>query len=323
MSESDCIIRQGGWWGSKEAPKGNTPGVDVVGKVFQIREKTRTMFGLKARHSVLSLVKWGGNSRYMVVPAEKLVKIPEGIDPAEAACLPETYLTAFQVLHFGQGGALRYKDSSLRGKSVLIVGSMANNMGKAIIELALNAGVANIYATAKKKHWKTLISFGIMPLSQEPAEWISRIEGTIDLVLAANGGMREEVTPIHYRALHPKDGKLILCGHRAAGNDVPVGDWDKRQANLICARNKALTRIMNRSYAYDVYEQWDRQLNLCKRDLEHLLRLHLSGAIKPKVLDRLPLSKVGRAQELIETKRLAGFLVCEPWMKSKKRAVYL
>jgi hypothetical protein len=35
------------------------------------------------------------------------------------------------------------------------------------------------------------------------------------------------------------------------------------------------------------------------------------------------LNKVAKAQELLELKRLPGFLVCEPWMMSKKRAVYL
>lgn len=323
VSDTDCLIRQGYWWGPDMAPLANTPGVDVVGKVFQVKPRVGVQFGLKPSEAVLSLTKWGGNSRYMAIDPAKLVKIPDGIDPAEAACLPETYLTAFQVLHFGQFGQSRYEKSSLRGKSILIVGSMANNLGKAIIELALNAGVANIYATAKKKHWKTLISYGIMPLSQEPTDWITRVEETIDLVLASNGGLREDITPIHYQALRPKTGRLIVCGHRVVGNDVPIGDWDKTPTTLVCSKQKESTKMMNQSHLYDVYEQWDRRLDLCKQDLEHLLELLSQGAIKPKILDRIPLNKVARAHELLETKRLSGFLICEPWMRSKTRAVYL
>ena len=45
--------------------------------------------------------------------------------------------------------------------------------------------------------------------------------------------------------------------------------------------------------------------------------------IKPVVRDVLPLSKVARAQGLLESKRVDGYLVCEPWIKSKNRAVYL
>ena len=301
----------------------NTPGVDFVGKVLQVKTNVAMEYGLQPSQPVLSLVKWGGNSRFVAIEPNKLVKVPYGINPTDAACLPETYLTAFQVLHLGQSVKVRYDKSSLCGKSILIVGSMANNMGKALIELALHGGVANIYATAKQKHWKTLISFGVMPLSTEPNDWITRLEGTIDVVLASNGGLREDISPTHFRALRPKTGRLIMCGRRVVGNDVPVGDSEQTPITLACAKQKAATRMMNCSYAYDVYDQWERNLDLCKRDLEHLLTLLQQGVVKPKILDRIPLEKVMRAHELLESKRLSGFLVCEPWMKSKKRALYL
>ncbi|KAL3913168.1 MAG: hypothetical protein SGILL_006596, partial [Bacillariaceae sp.] len=321
ISQTDCMIRQGRWWHDEdEPPLPNTPGVDIVGKVYRIKKTTELEYDLHPRETVLSLTKWGGNSRYQTIHPNELVKVPDGLDPAEIACLPETYLTAFQCLHMGQSGSRRYRDNSLKGKSILILGCMSNNVGKAIIELALNAGVANIYATSKKKHWKTLISYGVLPLSPEPMEWIHRIEGTVDLVLAPNGAVREDVTPVHFRALRPKQGQLILCGHRSVGSDIPINDWKKDQYAFSCGRNKALTNILNKSYAYDVYESWDDKLDLCKKDLTHLLLLLEQGALKPEVLDRLPLSKVAKAQDLLESKRLPGFLICEPWMRGKKRA---
>ena len=161
-----------------------------------------------------------------------------------------------------------------------------------------------------------------MPLSQDPKDWIARVEGTIDLVLATNGGLREDVTISHYRALNPT-GHLILSGRRIVGNDISVGDWGSNQTPLICSKNKAFTRMMNKTHSYDVYRQWDQNLDECKKDLEHLLTLLENGSIKPTVLDRIALHKVARAHELLESKRLSGFLVCEPWMRSKKRAVYL
>jgi NADPH:quinone reductase-like Zn-dependent oxidoreductase len=260
----------------------------------------------------------------MTLEPDKLVKVPEGLDPAQVACLPEVYLSAFQSLHFGQTRTMRYRNNSLKGKSVLIIGFMANNMGSAIIELALKAGAANVYATAKKKHWKTLIGYGVTPLSQDPVDWILRVECTIDLLLATNGGLREDVTRIHYQALCPT-GQLILCGHRTVGNDVPVAQWEKQHnaSSLVCSKNKALTKLKSKSHAYDVYRQWENDLALCKADLEHLLKLLERGGISPSILDRIPLSKVPRAHALVESKCLAGFLVCEPWMKAKQRAVYM
>lgn len=295
--------------------------MDVVGKIYHIKQKATSQYDLHPCQTVLSLVKRGGNTRYMSIRPEKLVKVPEGIDPAQAACLPETYLTAFQVLHYGQAGPLRYRENSLKGKSILIIGAMANNMGKAIIELALAAGAANVYATAKKKHWKTIVSYGIMPLSQDPKDWILRVEGSIDLVLATNGGLREDVSTTHYRALNPL-GHLILSGRRVVGNDIDVGSWkNKHQTPLICSN--ALAKMMNRTHDYDVYEQWGKDLDTCKKDLAHMLKMLERGALKPNVLDRIALNKVPKAHELLESKRLSGFLVCEPWIRSKRRAVYV
>lgn len=297
----------------------------MVGKVYGTNQTTGKAFALKSMETVTSLVKWGGNARFMTIHPNQLVKVPAGLSPVQVACLPECYLSAFQVLHMGQTGNGRYRESSMKGKSILILGCMTNNMGKAIIELALHAGVANIYATAKKKHWKTLVSYGVMPLSTNPMEYMPRIAGTMDLVIAPNGNLREDVTPVHFRALLPKYGQLVMAGHRILGNDIPIDDWKKnhRASALACGKNKALQKILRNSISYDVYEMWEKNLELCKRDLSHLLKLLESKSIKPEVLDRIPLNKVAKAHELLETKRLPGFLVCEPWIKTKKRALYL
>ena len=64
-------------------------------------------------------------------------------------------------------------------------------------------------------------------------------------------------------------------------------------------------------------------LFLHQRDLAYLLGLLEKGTIDPVVRDRLALGKVAKAQALLEAKRIQGYLVCEPWIKSKGRAVYL
>merc|ERR1711865_310540 len=153
VSETDCIIRQGLWWGDFRPSLPNTPGIDVVGKIYNIKQTTAKMYGLHPRQTIMSLVKWGGNSRFMTIHPSQIVKVTDGLDPAQVACLTECYLSAFQVLHKGQKGSLRYRENSLKGKTILILGCMTNTMGTAMIELAFNAGVAKIYGTAKKKYW--------------------------------------------------------------------------------------------------------------------------------------------------------------------------
>ena len=148
------------------------------------------------------------------------------------------------------------------------------------------------------------------------------MDGTIDLVLATNGGLREDVTQFHFQCLND-GGHLILCGKRAVGNDIKVGNWKQTHSQFNCGKNRALIKMMNQTHSYDVYDQWDRDLETCKKDLGHLVKLLEHGVVKPHILDRIALGKVARAHELIESKRLSGYLICEPWLRSKKRAVYL
>ena len=60
-----------------------------------------------------------------------------------------------------------------------------------------------------------------------------------------------------------------------------------------------------------------------QRDIAYLLQLLEKKEIKPKVLDRMPLSKVARTQEVLEMKQIHGFIVCEPWIKSMQRALVM
>lgn len=321
-SETDCHIRKGLKYGKSVTNLPNTPGVDVVGKVVEVRHTTAFKFDLHPGQTVLSLVKTGGNARYISLQPEKLVKVPENVDPAQAACLPETYLSAFQMLHHGQAGNQRYAKDSLRGKSVLIIGNINNSFGKALVELAMRGGCSIIYLTAKKKHWNHLMDHGIIPLSKDRREWIQRVEGLMDLVLAEKGELREDITYMHCRALS-ETGHLITCGQRTEGNDIPVGDWDSKQ-RVVCPINRDAVKLKNKTHSYDVYSQWDKDLETCKKDLVHLLDLLGKKKIKPTVLDRIPLNKVPKAHRIIESKKgLSGFIICEPWLQTKNRALYL
>ena len=44
VSDTDSMIRRGEWWGLSAAPLPSTPGVDVVGKVYHIKQKTSSKY---------------------------------------------------------------------------------------------------------------------------------------------------------------------------------------------------------------------------------------------------------------------------------------
>jgi NADPH:quinone reductase-like Zn-dependent oxidoreductase len=315
VSQTDCFIRRGEWWGKKQMSLPNTPGVDIVGKLYRIDKESSQRLSLKKGDRVISLTKRGGNSRYLSVNPDMLVKVPESVDPAEAACLVETYLTAFQLLHFGQSPGTRYRSTSLKGKTLLILGSMTPNMGRAMGQLSIYAGANGIYTTSKPKHFQQLTSLGFIPLSLDPVDWWEKLKGKVDMIIS----LGEEVTPLAYKLIKVS-GEIVIATNSEV-DLAPDVELSRQPSRLICTRGKAQRK--SRTHFYDVYDEWDRDLGRCKKDLAHLVKLLELRVVAPYVLDRIPLGKVARAQEIVETKRLSGFLVCEPWLLGKSRAIRL
>jgi NADPH:quinone reductase-like Zn-dependent oxidoreductase len=245
------------------------------------------------------------------------VKVPESIDPASTACLAENYLAAFQILHLGQRNGTRYKKSALKRKSFLVLGCMTSNMGRAIAELALDASVQHLYALAKEKHHSQLTALGAIPLSPNLLEWWEKLAGKIDVIICLEG----DLTNLHYKLLK-ENGQVIVARH-CRRNAKTAEDILERRSTLVCMLKTAQQKNKCRTHIYDVYKEWEDDFKTCKRDLEHLLQKLQGRHVVPHLLDRIPLTKVGKAQELIETKNLSGFIVCEPWIVSKSRAVRL
>jgi NADPH:quinone reductase-like Zn-dependent oxidoreductase len=183
VSSTDCSIRRGEWSNHVLLDPYLIPGVAFVGRVLHGNNKnnnngTTKRMERKKNHSkgspfsfstpiqvgdmVLSLVYSGSNARYLCSPKNQLVKIPHPINPNKAVCLAETYVTAFQALHHGQRGPVRYRDTSLKGKSVLIMGGYTA-LGKALIELCQASGVDYCYAVTTSTTTTTSSSS-----SQEP-----------------------------------------------------------------------------------------------------------------------------------------------------------
>lgn len=87
---------------------------------------------------VMALLAGGGNGEFAVVPSTQLLPIPPRFSFKEAAAIPETWLTAFQLLHFvGKAKA---------GETV-IIHAAASGVGTAALQQALGAGL-NVVAVA-------------------------------------------------------------------------------------------------------------------------------------------------------------------------------
>lgn len=128
INRADTLQRKGLY----APPAGSTDvlGLEVVGDVVHASDDAgEPKFAVGDR--VMALLSGGGNAEYVAVPTGQLMRIPEGMDWRTAAAIPETWLTAFQLLHFvGHAKA---------GETVIILAA-ASGVGTAAVQLAIGAG---------------------------------------------------------------------------------------------------------------------------------------------------------------------------------------
>ena len=92
----------------------------------------------KAGTEVMSLLNGGGYAEYVAVNENLLMPVPKGLDLRTAAGIPETWLTAFQLLHTVTG---------VKSGDTVVVHAGGSGVGTAATQLAVNAG-CRVFVTA-------------------------------------------------------------------------------------------------------------------------------------------------------------------------------
>jgi putative PIG3 family NAD(P)H quinone oxidoreductase len=133
VNRADLLQRRGMY----PPPPGASPllGLECAGEVLEVGAAVR---GWKVGDRAMALLAGGGYAEQVVVDAGSALPVPRGLGDAEAAGLPEVYLTVFSNVF--QLGALP------AGGRVLVHGG-GSGIGTASIQLAKLAG-ASVFVTA-------------------------------------------------------------------------------------------------------------------------------------------------------------------------------
>lgn len=118
-------------------PKGasNVPGLEVAGEVARVGEGVSLW---QLGDKVAALTAGGGYAEYVAAPEGSCMRVPSGLSMAEAACIPETFMTVWHNVF--ERGAL------MAGESFLVHGG-SSGIGTTAIQLAAQFG-ARVFATA-------------------------------------------------------------------------------------------------------------------------------------------------------------------------------
>src|SRR5918998_1548551 len=135
LNRADLLQKRGRYPAPPGAPA-DIPGLEFAGEVEQLGEDARAW---ELGQKVFGITAGGAQAEYVVVPESHLAEIPEGLSWAEAAAVPEVFITAHDAL-FTQG--------ALEMGERVLVHAAGSGVGLAAVQLARAAG-ARVFGTSR------------------------------------------------------------------------------------------------------------------------------------------------------------------------------
>ena len=299
---TDTMIRRGGYPDFK-GPLPFTPGYEIFGVI----EKTGAgVVALREGDAVADLCVVGGYAQYAIRPSHSLVSVPDGVDPAEAVCIPLAYLTAFQML-------TRYRKLP-SGATILVIGA-SGTVGTALLDLARHLGLKAI-GTCSAANLAVVERFGAAAIDYRAGDFVTSVRqltrgrAGVDIAFDAIGG---EHFGRSFACLAP-GGLLVGYGSQT----MAVGRESLIAAGLGLARLKlwsALSFLFRSRSAvfYSITTRRSSHPEEFKADMATLFQLLCVGAIQPVVIERLPLAAASEVHARIDKGGLGGKIVLLPW----------
>jgi NADPH2:quinone reductase len=275
-----------------------TPGCDLVGVVDGLGEGVQSLQVGQVVAAVPAML--GGYAEYVCQQEERLVPVPEGLDPCETVCLIANYLTAHLALHeIGKVQA---------GERMLVHGA-AGGVGTAFLQLGSLVGL-EMYGTASAANHDLVTELGATPIDYRSEDFVERVRALtgegVDVVFDPVSGWRQLWRSS--RALR-RGGRLIMLGVAATSRRgmkvIPLSLLMMLLLKLIPNGRRALLLPNAGDYVRSEGD-WYRDT------LGGLFDLLADGRLEPVVAERIPLVEAARAHERLERGGVGGKLVLVP-----------
>jgi NADPH:quinone reductase-like Zn-dependent oxidoreductase len=272
-------------------------GYDVVGEIDQIGDGVSR---LRLGDRVADMTVLGSNATYRTLRTDDVVGVPAGVDAAEAAALILSWTTAYQLLH----RTAHVK----RGQRVLVQGA-AGAVGQALLVLGTMAGV-ELWGTARGEHAALIQELGATPIDYQREDFTHVLPGGFDVVF---DGIGEDSYRRAFAALR-RGGLLCAYGYSA---HVQAS---RRLRTMLpwLARVYVWRRVLSwlpggkRLRMYSVNLMRAQHPAWFRDDLTRLFGMLATGAIRPRVAERISFDEIVEAHRRVEAGGLDGKLVLCP-----------
>ncbi|MFC1419930.1 medium chain dehydrogenase/reductase family protein [Streptacidiphilus cavernicola] len=302
MSFAEQSMRRGIYYRQPAFPF--VPGYDLVGRVAVLGAGVDP--GLLGRR-IAALTKTGGWASHVLLAAEDVIAVPEGLDPVDVEALIVNGITAWQMLH---------RTARIRPGQTVLVHGANGGVGTILVQLARHHGV-QVIGTASPRHHQALRALGVTPVDYRDPDLEARVRAIapngVDAVFDHLGG---ESVHRSYRLLAP-GGTLVSYAIASKLNDRDGGRLLRLFLGLMT--QLAWWNYLPNGHSASFYNIWSgRGLRprafraRLREDFTAVLGLLRDGALAPQIAARLPLTAAGEAMELAESHTAYGKIVLLP-----------
>jgi putative PIG3 family NAD(P)H quinone oxidoreductase len=282
------VLQRLGYYPAPVGYPADIPGLEFAGEVDEIGAEVRTW---KRGQRVFGLTAGGAQAEYIVVPENHLAPIPANLDWAEAAAVPEVFITAHDAL---------FTRAQLRPGETMLVYAAGSGVGTAAIQLTRAAGArafgtsrtADKLERAKEYGLSDSVVVGDDPraLLESVSQWTAGhgVNVIIDLVGA-------KYLEASLNALAAK-GRLVLVG-TSAGAEATL--------NFATVMSKRLTIVGTMLRARSNEEK----ATATRLFAEQVVPLLAAGTVKPVVERVYKLEDVREAHARMESNESFGKIV--------------
>ena len=285
VNRADVLQRRGRYPAPADAPQ------DILGLEFagEVEACGRAVSRFRPGDRVMGVVGGGACAERLVIHERAALPVPRGLGFAEAAAIPEAFLTAFDAALL-QG--------ALEPGNWLLVHAVGSGVGTAAVQLArlVNARTVGTARSEEKIARARGLGLDVGLVLDKPlfADEVKRRTGGpgADVVLDLVGGAYLEE---NLRAMAPL-GRQIVVG-------LVAGSSASLSLGLLLAKRLTLRGTVMRSRSLE--ERAALALEFERQILPHFEQ----GALRPVVDRVLPMAEVAEAHRLIEANASFGKLV--------------
>ncbi len=285
VNRADTLQRQGGY-PDPQRREHEILGLEYAGTVEAVGDRV-TLWQPGDR--VMGIEAGACNAELLVTHERLALPVPASVELADAAAIPEVFLTAWDALVV-QGG--------LTSGRWALVHAGASGVGTAAIQIAKAIG-ARIAVTCSAGKIDACRALGAdVVLERSPADWASELKsavpGGVDVVLDVVGG--EEAN--RNLASITSQGTIVQVGLMGgAKTDVNIGLLLVKRATWIG------TTLRSRPI--------EQKAAICRRFVAEMIPLIEAGDLRPVIDSRFPLDRIADAHRHMEANANVGKILID------------